>query len=66
MTVKAQNIPDGTPVRLRVSSSSALITKPAQGESAVTLAGGTASFTLTVPKGTGTIQAFADIKLKNP
>jgi len=43
-----------------------IITKPGEGEPAVTLAGGTATFTQTVPNGSGTIQAFADFKLGSP
>ncbi|MBI2928332.1 MAG: hypothetical protein HYY24_21900 [Verrucomicrobia bacterium] len=42
------------------------IIKPAAGEPAVTLAGGPVTLTLTVPKGSGAVQAVADLKLGNP
>lgn len=60
VTVQGQNIPDGTPVRLRVTMIGNVINKPAAGEPPVLLSGGTATFTLTVPRGRGTIQAFAE------
>jgi hypothetical protein len=66
ITVQAQNIADGTPVKLRVTTSTGIINKPASGEPDVLLAGGTASFTLTVPKGPGTIQASASFTLSKP
>lgn len=60
VTVTATGIPNGTPVRLRITTSGGVIALPAVGAPAVPLAGGTATFTTTVPAGTGTIQAFAD------
>ena len=61
VTVQGQNIPDGTPVRLRVTMVGTVINKPAAGESPALLSGGTATFTLTVPRGRGTLQAFAEV-----
>jgi len=60
VTVQGQNIPDGTPVKLRVTMVGNVINKPAGGEANVLLSGGTATFTLTVPRGRGTLQAFAE------
>ncbi len=60
VTVTATGIPNGTPVRLRITTSGGVIALPAQGAAAVTLSNGTATFTATVPAGTGTIQGFAD------
>ena len=57
--VSGKGIPDNTPVTLRVTTANGVITKPAQADPATTLIGGKASFTLTVPAGLGTIQAFA-------
>jgi hypothetical protein len=37
-----------------------VIEKPAAGEPPALLNGGTATFTLTVPRGRGTLQAFAE------
>lgn len=58
--VQSAGIPDGSPVRLRVTSGQALIVKPADAEPAVRLSGGVATFTLTVPQGRGTIQATSE------
>ena len=60
VTVQGQNIPDGTPVKVRVTMVGNLINKPAAGEPNVVLSGGTATFTFTVPRGRGTIQSFAE------
>ncbi len=60
VTVTGTGIPNGTPVRLRITTSGGVIALPAQGAPAVTLSGGNATFTATVPAGTGTIQSFAD------
>lgn len=57
--VKGQGIPDNTPVTLRVTTANGVIIKPGQGDPAINLVGGAASFTITVPAGLGTIQAFA-------
>lgn len=53
--VVGQNLPDGTLVNLRVTSNSEII-EPAS----VALSGGSASFSVSVPAGVGTVQAFAD------
>ena len=54
--VSATGVPDGTPVRFRIATSTSVITP-----TPVNLAAGKASFSnVTVPAGVGTIQAFAD------
>ncbi len=58
ITVTATNIPDTTPVTCRVTSGSKIISLPINGDPAVTLSGGTATFTTTVQAGIGSIQAF--------
>jgi hypothetical protein len=58
ITVTATNIPDTTPVTCRVTSGSQIISLPINGDPAVTLSGGTATFTTTVQAGIGSIQAF--------
>lgn len=65
VTVEGQGIPDGTPVRLRVTMTGDVIDKPANGEPPVLLSGGAAAFRLAVPRGRGTIQAFADFTLSS-
>jgi hypothetical protein len=57
VTVAATNIPDGTPVTVRITTGAGVINLPATGT--VTLSGGTATFNATVPAGLGTIQASA-------
>lgn len=59
ITVTAQNIPDGTPVTLRITASGEVIQLPGAGNTA-TLSGGTVDFVATVPAGLGNIQAFAE------
>ena len=58
--VTAQNVPDGTPVRLRLTTRDGVITA---GPSFLT--GGSASFNLVIPPGVGSIQAFADFRTGN-
>jgi hypothetical protein len=65
ITVTATSIPDGTTVTARVVTASSTINLPAGVDPPVTLAGGTANFTATVPAGHGTIQAFATFNV-NP
>lgn len=61
VVVGSDNVPAGTPVRLRITSSGEIISLPAAEAPAITIgADGTASFTATVPAGLGTIQAFAE------
>ena len=55
VVVNATGIPDGTPVTLRVATADSVIQA-----GPVNLAGGSASFNLTVPKGLGTLQAIAE------
>jgi len=59
--VRGTSIPDTTPVTLRVTTPTGVIIKPAQSDPPVTLANGVATFTLTVPAGLGTVQAFAQV-----
>ncbi len=61
VTVQGTGIPNGTPVKLRVTTSENVIDVPA-----VNLAGNTAVFSgVNVPAGIGTIQAFAEFKVSN-
>jgi hypothetical protein len=60
VVVQGANIPDGTPVQLRIATSSGVITPPAQN-----ISNGTVSFNVTVPKGIGTLQAFASFTINN-
>lgn len=57
VTVTAQNIPNGTEVRLRVTTREGVRSAGPE-----LLTGGSAVFALTVPAGAGTIQAFADYR----
>ena len=60
VTVTATNIPNLTPVQLRVTANGQIIT------GSNVLSGGTATFTnIIVPKGVGTIQASATFTLSN-
>jgi len=63
ITVTAQNVPNGTPIKLRITSNEAVINLPENGDPNVTLSGGTAIFTKTIPAGHGTIQAFAEFTI---
>jgi hypothetical protein len=54
--VTGTNIPDGTPISLRITHSLGVISLPAKN-----LSGGSVSFTTQVPGGLGTIQASAVI-----
>ncbi len=55
VVVSANNLPDGTGVNLRVTSGPEVVIADPQ-----TLAGGTATFSLTVPAGSGVVQAWTD------
>jgi hypothetical protein len=61
VTVRGTNIPDGSLARLRVTTSGGVLTP-----SAIPLTNGLATFTVTVPRGHGTLQAFADFTLTSP
>jgi Kelch motif len=61
VTVQGTNIPDGSLARLRVTTSGGVLTP-----SAIPLTNGLATFTVTVPAGHGTLQAFADFTLTSP
>ncbi len=60
VTITGQNIPSGTEIRLRVTTRTGVITAGPE-----FLNAGTAQFTLAVPDGTGTVQAFADYRTSN-
>ena len=60
IVVNANNIPDGTPVSVRITSSGQVIDIPGQGQPNIVLDGGSATFSATVPAGVGSIQAFAE------
>jgi hypothetical protein len=62
--VQGTNIPAGTQVRLRITTTEGILLFPAQGAPPVSLNGsGTAQFTARVPRGQGTVQAFAEFSL---
>jgi hypothetical protein len=61
VTVRGTNVPNGSVVRLRLTTATGIITPPN-----TALTNGIATFTLTVPRGHGTIQAFADFMLTGP
>jgi hypothetical protein len=61
VTVRGTNIPDGSLARLRVTTSGGVLVP-----SAIPLTNGLATFALTVPRGHGTLQAFADFTLTSP
>lgn len=54
VVVTGTGIPDGTPVRLRITSTSSVIESGPQA-----MAAGTVTFNVTVPRGVGTLQASA-------
>lgn len=60
VTVTAQNIPNGTEIRLRVTTPNGVISAGPE-----LLNAGSAQFTLVVPAGTGTVQGFADYRTSN-
>ncbi len=61
VTVQGANIPDATPVRLRITTSESVIEA-----GPVNLSGNTAVFSgVVVPAGIGTVQAFAQFNLSN-
>ncbi|MBK1877027.1 kelch repeat-containing protein [Pelagicoccus mobilis] len=61
IVVDSENIPEGTPVTLRITTSGEIINLPAAEDPDVTVGvDGTASFEAEVPAGLGTIQAFSE------
>lgn len=61
VVVDSENVPVGTPVTLRITTSGQIILLPAVDDPDVTVGvDGTATFTATVPAGLGTIQAFTE------
>ena len=63
VTAQGQNIPDGTPVRLRLTVDATVIDKPATNEPSVVLTGAIATYSFAVPRGKGTPQAFAEFNV---
>jgi hypothetical protein len=61
ITVAGTNIANGTPVTLRLTTSSGTQILPAPGAPAIRMNANTAIFTATVPAGVGTIQAYATV-----
>jgi hypothetical protein len=60
--IRAANLPAGTNVQLRMTTSNGVIVlPPADGEPVTLNAAGTALFNTTVPSGRGTLQAMAEI-----
>jgi len=60
IVVEGTNVPDGTPVQLRIATNNGVQNVPPQN-----MAGGTATFSVAVPKGIGTLQAFATFTVNN-
>ncbi len=58
--VTARNLPDGTPVRLRMSSAGGSITIPDLALPAPTLTAGAVTFQVVLPDGVGALQAVAE------
>ena len=66
VVVTGTNVPDGSPVRLRIVYSGTIVNLPGDGQPDVTMTGGSASFTATLPGGTGNIQAFVTLPATQP
>jgi len=62
VVVTAQNVPDGESVELRVTSKGAVSTFPSPGDPAVLLSAGSATFSVILPNGIGTLQATAEFQ----
>ena len=60
IVVTGQNIPDGTEIHLRLTGGVEIVELPLGGESPVTLSGGSATFSATIPQGLGAVQATAE------
>lgn len=65
IVVNGDNIPSGTAVKLRITTSEGTINLPANGDDPVTLVNDVATFSTTVPAGLGSIQATAEFLLDN-
>ena len=64
--VQGINVPAQTPIKLRVTTPESTINLPGAEQTPVLLgADGFANFSLTVPAGLGTIQAFAEFNIGN-
>ncbi len=59
IVVQGTNIPNGTPITLRITTSSGVIVPPNQN-----MNNNSATFSATVPKGIGTLQAFATFTIQ--
>ena len=62
VVVSGRNIPDGTPIKLNIGGSGINTTLPPSGDPPVTMQSGGATFTATIPTGTGGIQAYAQFQ----
>ncbi|RKX30554.1 MAG: hypothetical protein DRP71_14845 [Verrucomicrobia bacterium] len=60
IVVTGQNIPDGTEIKLRLTGGPTIVKLPLDGESPVTLSGGSATFNTIIPQGLGAVQATAE------
>lgn len=60
VVVTAQNIPDDTPIKLRLTGGTEIVELPGDGEDPVTLSSGTATFNTAIPQGLGAVQATAE------
>jgi hypothetical protein len=61
INVSGVNIPNGTPISLRLSGTGINSTLPVEGDPVVTMTNGTAQFSATIPVGLGQIQAFCNV-----
>ncbi len=59
IVVQASNVPNGTPVSLRITTVNGVITPPSQN-----INNNSVTFNVAVPKGIGTLQAFATFKIQ--
>lgn len=66
IVVNGTNVPAGTPVSLRITTTEGTLNLPSDGQPPVVMgADGRATFTATVPAGLGTVQAFAELTVQN-
>lgn len=60
IVVQGNNVPNGTPVQLRIATATGVITPPTQN-----INNNSVTFNVAVPKGIGTLQAFATFTITN-
>ena len=61
--VRGRNLPDGTPLQLRITAGGQVIRLPNAGDPDVTLVNGEAEFRTVVPAGPGSLQAMVSLSL---